>query len=228
MHITKKRTDIILKALQEKGDWDYATHYGEPGYQNPEVGILFADWNPVSRRICDYLEEAGYELEWCDEWYVDYDNDKAWRTSPTSYDWQCSIRYTEHGVLTPDDSLEDWIDEIAMTDWSQPTGTVPSWITPNDLEERGFIKYNGDFETGWHPGQTDDAHVIAVLLFETIPDIERVLFRIGESSQFYTVWEAYYWRDAGSFDDSMDGDFDSAMASAGHGTDEDYGGIQDE
>jgi hypothetical protein len=25
-------------------------------------------------------------------------------------------------------------------------------------------------------------------------------------------------------DDSMDGDFDSAMASAGHGTDEDYGG----
>ena len=26
------------------------------------------------------------------------------------------------------------------------------------------------------------------------------------------------------FDDSMDGDHDSAMASAGHGTDEDYGG----
>lgn len=25
-------------------------------------------------------------------------------------------------------------------------------------------------------------------------------------------------------DESMDGDFDSAMASAGHGTDEDYGG----
>jgi hypothetical protein len=26
-----------------------------------------------------------------------------------------------------------------------------------------------------------------------------------------------------SYDDSMDGDFDSAMTSAGHGTDEDYG-----
>ena len=41
------------------------------------------------------------------------------------------------------------------------------------------------------------------------------------------------FRDAGDFDephepdydaDSMDGDFDSAMASAGYGTDEDYGG----
>jgi len=29
--------------------------------------------------------------------------------------------------------------------------------------------------------------------------------------------------DAESYDDSMDGDFDSAMASAGYGTDEDYG-----
>ena len=29
------------------------------------------------------------------------------------------------------------------------------------------------------------------------------------------------------FDDSMDGDHDSAMASAGHGTDEDYGGTDE-
>ncbi len=29
--------------------------------------------------------------------------------------------------------------------------------------------------------------------------------------------------DAGDYDDSMDGDFDSAMASAGFGMDEDYG-----
>jgi hypothetical protein len=30
--------------------------------------------------------------------------------------------------------------------------------------------------------------------------------------------------DLSDVDESMDGDFDSAMASAGHGTDEDYGG----
>jgi len=34
--------------------------------------------------------------------------------------------------------------------------------------------------------------------------------------------------DAESYDDSMDGDFDSAMASAGYGTDEDYGYFGDE
>ena len=33
--------------------------------------------------------------------------------------------------------------------------------------------------------------------------------------------------EADDFDDSMDGDHDSAMASAGHGTDEDYGGTDE-
>lgn len=40
--------------------------------------------------------------------------------------------------------------------------------------------------------------------------------RILESSQSES--------DLSDVDESMDGDFDSAMASAGHGTDEDYGG----
>jgi hypothetical protein len=35
-------------------------------------------------------------------------------------------------------------------------------------------------------------------------------------------------KDPSEYDDSMDGDFDSAMASAGHGTDEDYGYCGDE
>jgi steroid 5-alpha reductase family enzyme len=35
-------------------------------------------------------------------------------------------------------------------------------------------------------------------------------------------------QDEESYDDSMDGDFDSAMASAGYGTDEDYGYFGDE
>jgi len=39
-------------------------------------------------------------------------------------------------------------------------------------------------------------------------------------SQFREEFVQYEDRD---YDDSMDGDFDSAMASAGYGTDEDYG-----
>lgn len=41
-------------------------------------------------------------------------------------------------------------------------------------------------------------------------------------SEVNDIYE-YMAEDMNDFDDSMDGDFDSAMASAGFGTDEDYG-----
>jgi len=39
--------------------------------------------------------------------------------------------------------------------------------------------------------------------------------------------EAVGMKEEEDYDDSMDGDFDSAMASAGWGTDEDYGGCDE-
>jgi hypothetical protein len=42
------------------------------------------------------------------------------------------------------------------------------------------------------------------------------------------VYDVMDTEEGNTFDDSMDGDFDSAMASAGFGTDEDYGYYGDE
>lgn len=42
------------------------------------------------------------------------------------------------------------------------------------------------------------------------------------------IFEDYMDQLADYYDDSMDGDFDSSMASAGYGTDEDYGCYGDE
>lgn len=42
------------------------------------------------------------------------------------------------------------------------------------------------------------------------------------------IFEDYMDQMADYYDDSMDGDFDSGMASAGYGTDEDYGYYGDE
>lgn len=61
---------------------------------------------------------------------------------------------------------------------------------------------------------------------ETILTISRVLGVAPEEVQ--RVLEGDPDRDSDEYDDSMDGDFDSAMASAGYGTDEDYGYYGDE
>ena len=55
---------------------------------------------------------------------------------------------------------------------------------------------------------------------DTILTISRVLEVSPEEVQ--RVLEGDADRDPGEYDDSMDGDFDSGMASAGFGMDEDY------
>jgi len=67
-------------------------------------------------------------------------------------------------------------------------------------------------------------------LQDTDMDFEVVANRFGLSLvEVYEIAKEYgdFFDDSG-YDDSMDGDFDSAMASAGFGTDEDYGYYGDE
>lgn len=192
MNITTKRTEIILNSLRDKYYLEECSQYGEPGYQDPEVGILFTNWNQVPKRIQDYLEEAGYELCWSDEWYVDYEYDKAYRTSADSYHWQCQIHFTEAGeVLTPDDSDSDWVEEFMLTDTGHTPKVLPSRVDPTTC---GFEQVNDEhFENGWHLGQTDDPKEIAAKLFED-STVEAVVFRLSEVSQFYVKFDVFVHR----------------------------------
>ena len=190
MNITESRTRRILEYLRQKHDIDYCPHYGERGYSEPDAGILFANWNDISERIQDYLTEAGFELEWFDEWYIDYNNDKAWRTSPNCYSWICSLVYADDGeVLTPDDGAEAAIDAVALTYYAQPIGAVPDWVLEADIESEGYVQINGTYESGWHPGQNDDLEKIAKAAFET--GATSVLFRIAQSGQFDVHFQGF-------------------------------------
>lgn len=74
------RVQIVLEYLFDQHDAELVGEYGEPRYTDPENGILFADWNNVPKWQQDLMEEAGYELEWSDEWVSH--NNKAYRCSP--------------------------------------------------------------------------------------------------------------------------------------------------
>ena len=72
-------------------------------------------------------------------------------------------------------------------------------------------------------------HVMDIIeaLEATDMDFEVVANRFGLSLvEVYEIAKEH--GDFSDYDDSMDGDFDSAMASAGFGTDEDYGYYGDE
>ena len=82
MFISEKRTETILSVLTEKHCMESCSEYGEEGYTQPEESVLFANWNDVKQVTQDYLEAAGFSLEYNDEWIVSYDHDKAYRTQP--------------------------------------------------------------------------------------------------------------------------------------------------
>ena len=193
MLITEKRTEVILTALQDKHCAEWCSAYGEPGYSDPERGVIFANWNDVGDKIGDYLEEAGFDLCYSDEWLIDYNHDKAYRTQPDSYSWQSSILYTENGdPLTPDDPADEWIDELAITDQAQSIRcALPSFIDDEALEAEGFQKLDEDHESGWY-GREDDPQEIAIKLWNEIEDLDRVVFRLSGVGQFAVRFETWY------------------------------------
>ena len=190
------RVDIVLSWLCEHHYADCCSEYGEPGYTNPEKGIVFANWNDVPRKYQGMLEAEGFELEWSDEWYVEHNHNKAYRTVGNSYDWQPSLVYTDGDVLTRDDDHADVIDEIAMSYANDRAAWVPEWVTTEELEEAGYELFKGELESGWFPGQTDDPTELAKIAF-AVESVERVVFRITENSQFYSRFECWVKHEEG-------------------------------
>jgi hypothetical protein len=191
--MSNSRTDAAIQKameyLQEKHHADFTATYGEPGYSDPERGIIFANWNNIPKGLADWLEKQGYSLEWSDEWTT-CGNGKAWRTSPDCYQWESSIVLTDDGeMLTRDDSHADVIEALAITHQNQTPGCVPSWVAQMELREEGYSLFAGELESGFHPGQTDDPAKLAKQAFEA--GAERVVFRKVENSQFYVRFECW-------------------------------------
>lgn len=172
------------------GDVDWCESYGEPGYSNPERGIIFANWNHVSRSVQDWLEHHDYALEWSDEWITCGETSKAYRTSPDSYSWLPSYVMTEDcGIIGADEvrdgeQIDAYIEHLLNNDRAADTFGV-------DWTKHGFRKLNPEaYEAGFHPGQTDDPCKILVAAQVAHPGHD-FIFSIDDKGQFdtrFSLW----------------------------------------
>jgi hypothetical protein len=164
------------------------TEYGEPGYDQPERGVLLTNWNYVSQKVSNWLESLGFSLEWSDEW-IEHDC-KVYRSSPDSYSWTPSWTMDEEGNIYTVDDHDGVIEALAMTDKEHPAHLLPDWVTDQELRDEGFEKVEGDDrESGFFPGQTDTPEQDAEVLFGK--GAEAVIFRRTEQSQFYGKWDVW-------------------------------------
>lgn len=208
---------VLDKVLGE--NYEYAHEYGEPGYDFPRLAetpiFVMAHWwcrcgkHPHTGRteawrqdrvvqpgdlhgveehhprIFRQMESQGVEMVFYDEWTIV--NDKAYRTQADSYSWQSSILMTEYGeYLTPDDGIEAWI-ELVVND---PKKCLTYW-SGSDMIEAGWEKWNGRFESGWHPGQNANPKQITADIQAEHDDVD-IVFLLDENSQFYVGFSAWF------------------------------------
>jgi hypothetical protein len=98
--------DRIRRVKSEIENMGYANDYAEPGYETPERGILFANWNLFCTEAVTLCERMGFAIEWSDEWSTCGDCGRAVRTSPDSYAWELSFVLDE-GELLCEECAED-------------------------------------------------------------------------------------------------------------------------
>jgi len=179
------------------------------GREAPKAGIFVANWNNdqtrqgnryvdvpgnIMRRLGDILERMGGELEWSDQVSSCDDCGRLIQTEPDCYSWQPEFEVGDGSIVCTDCmDPEEYLSRLADEHGFNSIGSI-------DPGEHGYVRLNEDsFETGWHPGQTDDPRKMAKQL-EGL-GVKRFLFHKDEQSQFYVTWSVYVPAPEASDDD---------------------------
>ncbi len=185
----------------------HAHGYAEPGYKNPESGIIATgNWNTLThyveatrtfavddaspKELADMLEEQGVDLEWSDEWTECALCGKLVRTSQDSYGWKPCYWVDEadcevvcvHCLKADASLLERYLESLVGV-------SSKAVMLDLDLTKHDYTKVNGDFENGWHEGQDDDPKAIAAALAKF--GITKFIFKIPSVGQFDVRFEVY-------------------------------------
>lgn len=114
---------LRLSAESELENMGFAPSYAEPGYTQPAVGVLFANWNVFPSYIDKTLEQLGYAVEWSDEWTTCDDCQRAIRTSPDSYGFTPSYADIDGGTLCLD-CLQEWAESARQNEREETEETT--------------------------------------------------------------------------------------------------------
>lgn len=210
MKLSHQRIGAILEHLGDHHVYDYCADYGEPGYSHDGDEtplVVLGDWwcrcgaeglrdlhsiEDHHPRVFAQMTAQGVMFEWHDEWWIDHETSKAWRTTGNSYSWQPSIVCGEYDYITPDHDIEEWL----LWAIDNPTRCIPTRVWGSaDIEAQGFEQYNGQFESGWYPGQNDDPREITRTIREEHGNDVEIVFMLDATRQFDIRFSAWIRQD---------------------------------
>jgi hypothetical protein len=168
---------------------------GRDGGSNPYYVTKASDSHSLEDhhpRLWKQLERQGVEFEWSDQWTIDSDHDKAYRTDPDMHGWMPSYVYRANGdIMTADDDIAEWVE------WAKnkPARCIPTRIVSRDrIVEAGWQLIHEKLENGHHQGMDDDPQAYYDMeTGKTHQDGSKwdYLFMLDETSQFYITFSMF-------------------------------------
>jgi hypothetical protein len=176
-----------LECRAESGELDICNTYGESGYEVKEGKLIYlGNWNGIER-VAKALEDDGNEIEWKDEWFLDYEESRCFRIQPDSYNWIQSFVVTDTDQVICKEDLErypqlldDYIEHYLL---NNPNRVDLFCI---DLESEGFTELEDVYRNGWY-GKEDNPNEI----YEKLSKEYDVIFQINYAHVWeisFTVW----------------------------------------
>lgn len=172
------RVRTIQEAVENKGfEFYIVSDYGDKNYsiEGGKEGVILSDWNQFDKypNIVEYLEKY-FELDWEDEFVIDYENDVAYRSQPDSYGWQPEFVIID-GEIVGVDELNNMNDEDfrEFLENERYLNNPKTAINLNGFEPRGTDIIDEDYH-----------------MFEYEPDPEKILKEFKEQypdKDFYFV-----------------------------------------
>lgn len=184
----------LIKAAtgEEYGDYETVMNIGKGTQYDDEKVWVTGNWNgELGGRLFKALDRIGVDAEWYDENDPCDDCGKLMRVKSDSYMWQPQYLRDSECQIVCFDCL-DLSDDSVLDDFGYVDDAHK--CVPDKLGEKldgwGWAPYNGVYENGWHPGQTDDPQVIFDKIKEQSPELS-IVFRLDEVSQFFIRFTAW-------------------------------------
>jgi len=182
--------DIVDEFVKDEIDenefiFDEVFEYGEPGYELQECknSILFGNWNEIDNLLFDVISFF-YELEWYDEWVTDYNECKAYRSSPNGWGWQPSYFIYDSEILPIKGNEELYIEDKINNCHSIVDYDI-------DLSKLGFTELEEDKCSGWYSHCTDPCRFVEDNLTEEALKRIDFVFKTESKGQFSINWS--FW-----------------------------------
>lgn len=149
---------------------------------------LKPDFEPKDEFDDSVLIDMGIDYGFSDSFAICSECGEVIETEPDSYSWKPDFFVNDYGI-TCGDCVRDNPGEYIAWLLENPEERANTILSEDELEDAGFTKVEGDYESGWYDRHDSPSEILAKV-YEEHPDA-LFIFNIRSNGQFATQFDLW-------------------------------------